>query len=257
MAPLQLRNLLLVVALVGVHLAFGQEPVARPVSQFMQARVVAKAINTPRRGWFPLGIHPLEEDRNHPYPSFCTAGAFASRRLPGGENRFLEFAKGSTPSDTAAPQGWRARHQPKRATLYSAVLPGAGQIYNRKYWKAPIVWAGLGTCIYFVQRNNRQYTRYRDAYVALVDNDPATTDEFNGAYSADAVRGVADTYRKWRDLSWIFTAGVYILNVVDANVDAHFVRFDVGNDLSLALGPSLPLASQGALGMSFSLQLGR
>ncbi|MBL0043284.1 MAG: hypothetical protein IPP33_02350 [Flavobacteriales bacterium] len=166
------------------------------------------------------------------------------------------FGQGSVSSpDTTVRPDWRARHQPKRATIYSALLPGAGQIYNRKYWKAPIAWGGLATCAYFIQRNNKEYSRYRDAYVALVDNDPNTTDEFNGQFSADRVREVADTYRKWRDLSWLCTAGVYILNVVDASVDAHFVRFDVGDDLSLNLGPSLPMVSQGAVGLSLNLAL--
>ena len=117
------------------------------------------------------------------------------------------------------------------------------------------MWGGLATCAFFIQRNNKEYARYRDAYIALVDNDPSTTDEFNGRFSADRIREVADTYRKWRDLSWICTAGVYILNVVDANVDAHFVRFDVGDDLSLNVGPSLPLASQGAVGFSLNFAL--
>lgn len=157
--------------------------------------------------------------------------------------------------DTTRTLTWRERHKPSRATLYSAILPGAGQIYNRKYWKAPIVWGGLGTCVYFIQRNNKEYVRYRDAYVALVDGDPDTVDEFNGTRSANSVREVADVYRKWRDLSWIITSGVYLLNIVDANVDAHFVRFDVGDDLSLAMGPSLTTALQGAPGLSLSVSV--
>lgn len=149
---------------------------------------------------------------------------------------------------------WRQLHKPARATLLSAIAPGAGQIYNRKYWKAPIAWGGLGTCIYFIDRNNKQYTRYRDGYVALIDNDPNTVSEFEGG-NATSVRNVADTYRKWRDLSWIALTGVYILNVVDANVDAHFVRFDVGDDLTLNIGPSPAMAAQNAVGASFSLTI--
>ncbi len=147
---------------------------------------------------------------------------------------------------------WRMRHRPARATLYSAILPGAGQIYNRKYWKAPIVWGGLGLSIYFIQRNTREYERYRDGYVDLVDDDPATVSEFEGS-NAQSVRDVADTYHKWRDMSFLAVTAVYILNVVDATVDAHFVRFDVGEDLSLNLAPAPLIAGQAVPGLSFVL----
>ena len=148
---------------------------------------------------------------------------------------------------------WRERHSPRRATILSAVIPGAGQIYNRKYWKAPIVWGGLGVCYYFINENNKQYHRYRDAYLALVDGDPATIDEFNGQFTGPQVRGVMETYQRWRDLSYIAIAGMYILNIVDASVDAHFVRFDVSPDLSLNVGPSLQTAALGGAGLSLQL----
>lgn len=157
--------------------------------------------------------------------------------------------------DTTRVLDWRQRHDPRRATLYSALLPGAGQVYNHKYWKVPIVLGGLGTCIWFVQRNGREMQRYRDAYLAIIDGDPATVDEFNGRFTADALRGVADQYQRWRDLSYIFTAGVYLLNIVDATVDAHFVRFDVGRDLSLDLRPSPALAAQHATGITLCLRV--
>ncbi|MEZ4806199.1 MAG: DUF5683 domain-containing protein [Flavobacteriales bacterium] len=150
---------------------------------------------------------------------------------------------------------WRQRHSPQRAALYSAVLPGAGQVYNRKYWKVPIVLAGLGVSAYFIRENTKEYRRYKDAYIAIVDGDPATTDEFNGQFSADAVLDVTDTYRRWRDLSYIALGAVYVLNVVDASVDAYFVRFDVGSDLTVGLGPSLDVAAQGGAGLTLAVRL--
>jgi hypothetical protein len=152
---------------------------------------------------------------------------------------------------TARPD-WRLHHSPRRAALYSALLPGSGQIYNRKYWKAPIVWGAIGVSFYFVRENTAQYKRYTDAYVALVDGDPATTDEFNGAYTADAVLDVADTYRRWRDWSYIALATSYILNVMDASIDAHFTRFDVGRDLSFQVLPYAPLTARGSVGLSLT-----
>lgn len=150
---------------------------------------------------------------------------------------------------------WRQRHSPRKATLLSALAPGAGQIYNRKYWKAPIAWIGLGTCVHFIQENTREYRRYKDAYIALADGDAATVDEFNGQFSAAQVLEVTDTYRRWRDLSYIAFGLVYMLNVVDATVDAYFVRFDVGSDLSLQAAPSLYTTGMGAPGLTLALTL--
>ena len=163
----------------------------------------------------------------------------------------LHAQRSSAPTDSVP--SWRLRHKPGRAALYSAILPGAGQVYNRKYWKVPIVAAGLGVSAYFIANNTREYDRYKDAYIALVDNDPATVDEFNGQFSAAAVRDVADTYRRWMDLSYVGLTLVYVLNIVDATVDAHFVRFDVGDDLSLHLRPGLDLAAQRAVGLTLSV----
>ena len=154
---------------------------------------------------------------------------------------------------TSIKEDWRARHSPTKATIFSAVLPGAGQVYNRKYWKVPIVLGGLGVAYYFVDRNTTQYTRYKDAYLAITDSDPNTVDEFNGAFSASAVFDVANTYRKWRDLSWICTGAVYLLNVIDATVDAHFVRFDVSEDLGMAISPGFELAAHNAVGLTLQV----
>lgn len=150
---------------------------------------------------------------------------------------------------------WRHRHSPKKATILSAVAPGSGQIYNRRYWKAPIVWAGLGASYWFIQNNNKEFKRYKAAYIAVVDNDPTTVDEFNGQVSSSSLLDVTNTYRKWRDLSYIALGMVYMLNIVDASVDANFVRFDVGRDLTVGVGPSLELAARRNVGLHLSMAL--
>ncbi|MBK6894126.1 MAG: hypothetical protein IPO60_08900 [Flavobacteriales bacterium] len=155
-------------------------------------------------------------------------------------------------ADTTMVLDWRARHQPRRAAIYSAILPGAGQVYNRKYWKVPIVLGGLGVSYWFIQDHNRQYQRYKTAYLDVVNG---RTDEFSGQYSGDQLRGVADTYRRWRDYSYVAIGLVYMLNIVDASVDAYFVRFDVSEDLTVRAGPSLNMAAQGAVGISLSVRL--
>ena len=150
---------------------------------------------------------------------------------------------------------WRQRHSPRKATIMSAIAPGAGQIYNRKYWKAPIVWAGLGVSFWFVQRNTKEYKRYKRNYLAVIDNDPTTVDEFEGRVSSSQLLDATDTYRRWRDLSYVAVGLCYLLNVVDASVDSYFVRFDVGTDLSMHLAPSLQTAAMGAPGFSLALTL--
>ncbi len=154
--------------------------------------------------------------------------------------------------DTAKMLDWRARHQPARATIYSAILPGAGQAYNRKYWKIPLAIGGLGVAYWFIQDNNRSFQRYKNAYLNVVNGRP---DEFNGIYSGDQLRQVADTYHRWRDLSYVAFGLVYALNVVDASVDGYFVRFNVSEDLTLRAGPSLGLAAQGVPGITFTVHL--
>ncbi len=153
---------------------------------------------------------------------------------------------------TAVVMDWRARHQPARAAIYSTILPGAGQVYNRKYWKVPIVLGGLGVSYLFIHDNNKSYVRYKTAYLDVVYGRP---DEFNGEYSADQLRSVADTYHRWRDLSYLAFGLVYALNIMDASVDAYFVRFDVSDDLTVRAGPSLGLAAQGAAGVSITVSL--
>ena len=161
-----------------------------------------------------------------------------------------------TGADTVAyVPDWRVGHSPGKAALYSALLPGAGQVYNRKWWKVPIAYAGLGISYYFIRENTREYQRYKTAYLATIDGDPNTVDEFDGQFTSAGLLNATEQYRRWMEWSYIAFGLVYILNVMDAAVDAYFVRFDVSPDLSLRLAPSLSLAAQGALGLSLGVNL--
>lgn len=144
-------------------------------------------------------------------------------------------------------------HSPKKAWILSAVLPGAGQIYNKKYWKAPIVWGGLAVAGYYLNDNLKQLNLYRDAYVAETDGNPETINDtgLNQTLLLDRI----DTYKTWRDWSYIALAAVYILNIVDANVDAHLFYFDVSEDISMNFAPYFnPMANRSA-GVSLMLKL--
>lgn len=118
---------------------------------------------------------------------------------------------------------------PARAAFYSAIVPGLGQAYNKRYWKIPIVYGAIGTGIYFYSTNNSEYHRYRDAYKQRLKG---LDDEFKGQYNDATLISAQRTFQRNRDLSLIVTIGLYVLNIVDANVDAHLKQFNVSDDLS-------------------------
>lgn len=139
-----------------------------------------------------------------------------------------------------------------RATTLSTIFPGAGQIYNKSYWRVPIIVGGLASTIYTIDWNNRGYQRFRTAYSLRVDydNNPekypnGAADEFHGAYSATFLKNLKNSYRRNRDLCILLTAGVYLLQIMDAHVDAHLKDFDISDDLSMNLEPYFGYSSIG------------
>jgi len=120
----------------------------------------------------------------------------------------------------------------------SACLPGLGQIYNKKYWKLPIIYAGLGVLTYFIVSNSQEYSKYKNAYTESINND--TTGKYQdlvNKYSSDDLMGAREYYRRNLEVSCIFTGLFYILNIVDAAVDAHLFTYNISDDLSLKLDP--------------------
>jgi len=125
---------------------------------------------------------------------------------------------------------------PAKAAFYSAVLPGLGQAYNKKYWKIPIIYAGIGAGIYYYNKNNKSYNRFRDAYKRRLAG--FTDDEFWGEgdtpiISSDRLVDAQKSSQKDKDLSVVVAVAFYLLNIIDANVDAHLRQFNVNDDLSL------------------------
>lgn len=121
---------------------------------------------------------------------------------------------------------------PAKAAFYSAILPGLGQAYNKRYWKIPIVYAAIGTGIYAYTWNNKRYHSYRDAYKQRL---AGKEDEYAYLDDSRLIEG-QKFYQKNRDLSVIITVALYILNIVDANVDAHLQQFNVNDNLSFRPG---------------------
>ncbi len=149
------------------------------------------------------------------------------------------------------------RPDPKRALWLSLVIPGAGQIYNRKYWKLPIVYGGFVGCIYALSWNNQMYHDYSQAYLDIMDDDPTTesynnflhlgvtiTDSNKSRYQ-EIFRKRKNRYRRWRDWSLAAMLGVYALSVIDAYVDASLSEFDISDDLSLRVEPAILNDQQG------------
>ena len=162
-------------------------------------------------------------------------------------------------------------HSPHKATFYSAILPGLGQAYNKKYWKIPILYAGIGGVIYGLDFNTTNYKKYRRAYRDILIQDPSnksylevlppslTEDQvINGGQYADWFKSALDSrkkyYKKYRDLSYVGLALVYVLNLVDASVDAHFKTFDVSDDLSLHIEPIIAPMYGGYNGMGVQVR---
>lgn len=133
----------------------------------------------------------------------------------------------------------------KKATTLSLICPGAGQVYNKSYWKVPIVIGGLASMAYVIDWNNRGFQRFKTAYTLRADfeNNPGkypdgvSHDEFGGRYSATYLKNLRDAYRRNRDLSIILTIAVYAFQAIDAHVDAHLKDFDVSDDLTVSLEP--------------------
>ncbi len=120
---------------------------------------------------------------------------------------------------------------PSKAAFYSAILPGLGQAYNKKYWKIPIVYGGLAAGFYFYNDNNKSYHEFRDIYKRRLEG--YTDDKYFGIYSNDVIINAQRTYQRNRDISMMIMLGVYVLNIIDANVDAHLLQFNVNEKLSL------------------------
>lgn len=121
--------------------------------------------------------------------------------------------------------------RPARAAFYSAVLPGLGQVYNKRYWKVPLIYGAIGASVYAYDFNQKNYIRYRNAYKRRIAG--YNDDEFQSLISStDRLLDGQDFYKRNRDRSMLYVIGFYFLNVLDANIDAHLKQYNVNNNLS-------------------------
>lgn len=162
------------------------------------------------------------------------------------------LSKALAPKALREKRNWATwRPDTKRAMWLALVLPGAGQIYNRKYWKLPIIYGGFVGCAYAMSWNNQMYHDYSQAYLDIMDDDPNTQsynqflhlgaqiDASNIERYKEIFRKRKDRYRRWRDMSMFVMIGVYAFSVIDAYVDASLSEFDISDDLSLRVEPTV------------------
>jgi len=125
---------------------------------------------------------------------------------------------------------------PSKAAFYSAILPGLGQAYNKKYWKIPFVYAALGSGVYFYSTNNKNYNRVRTAFKLMKAGKPYEFDGLNGNIflSEAALISAQKGYKKDRDLSLLVTAGLYVLQIIEASTNAHLLQHNVDNSLTIS-----------------------
>ena len=144
------------------------------------------------------------------------------------------------------------RKIPKKAGIYSAIIPGAGQVYTKKYWKVPIIYAGLITSAYYIKESHDLYDMYKQTYLNRLDGN--STDEFSTEYSNANLLTLTQYYRRNREVSVLLFTLTYVLNIVDASVSAHLFDYDVHEDISFHLQP-IYMAKENASGLSLLIKL--
>ena len=200
--------------------------------------------------WFSAIVAYAQKDFSLQQPASATEPVLTSEKpvvqelTPADSAAALKIAKKATKRDWAT---WKP--DPKRAMWLAIVLPGAGQIYNRKYWKLPIFYGGFIGCAYAMRWNNQMYSDYSQAYIDIMDDDPNTKsyesflhlglqiDDNNIEQFKTKFKSRKDRFRRWRDLSFFCMIGVYGLSIIDAYVDASLSQFDISDDLTLHVEP--------------------
>ena len=134
---------------------------------------------------------------------------------------------------------------PKKAAIYSAIIPGTGQLYTKKYWKVPIIYAGILSSAYYINENNKKYNLYKSAAINSINNNSSNQIVNGNDYSYSELKILKDYYRRNREISYFSFIAVYVLNVVDASVGAHLYHFNVSDDISLNITPFSNFNNQG------------
>lgn len=165
-----------------------------------------------------------------------------SALVPADTAQIAAKVKSAVPADTTIAKDSIRRKKvfepnPKKSGMYSSILPGLGQAYNRQYWKVPVVYAILGTAGYFIGFNYNKYTEYRQAYIYAIDGDIGTKNKLSEAYDAQSLQRLQNNYKKDLDIIVLLTSVGYALQIMDAVASAHLRNFDVSRDITMQVKP--------------------
>lgn len=202
----------------------------------------------------------------HPLAGFCITGlilvmnifSIAAQEQDTIRKRAFISEQVTIPQrDTAFVAAVIKKHSPHKAIMYSLICPGLGQVYNKKYWKLPIIYGAGGAFAYYIIYHQNKYEKFRDTY----NNNLGATDKerflIDGLpYSFSSLPRGRDTYRRWRDLNIAGLGALYLLNVIDAMVDAYFFNYDISDDLSLKMEPALIQGPGVTASLGFRINLG-
>nr|WP_293289940.1 DUF5683 domain-containing protein [Allomuricauda sp.] len=188
--------------------------------------------------WLQLGFSQEEEKKqNEKQPQQTQEADSLTQNMKGKGVTFEEVTKQENINPLA----------PSKAAFYSAILPGLGQIYNKRYWKAPIVWGAMGTGIYVYSFNNTEYRRARNAFkrrLAGFEDDEffdLNGDGVGPDVSSEALQSAQENTQRDRDLALVITIALYALNIIDANVDSHLKQYNVSDDLAVDFNPVIDI----------------
>ncbi len=166
---------------------------------------------------------------------FCSAQEITNDTIPRG-NLADTLSQDSRPVEPI--ESYAKRYDPRKAMLYAAVMPGAGQFYNKKYWKMPLVYGGFAGFVYGINFYQDNYLRYKEELFGLI-NDPGSGGLSPSGLTEDQLRTLVDQTRRERDFLIILTGFFYILQMVDAHVDAHLKEFDLNPKLQVRIEPMM------------------
>lgn len=152
------------------------------------------------------------------------------------KNTIITNVPPASPADTVATNTGPFQPNPKKSGMYSAILPGLGQLYNRQYWKIPVIYVGVGVAGYFIINNLNNYRTYRQAYINRINN-PNFIDQYTNIYNEPQLSQLQSDYSKYLDLTILFSGLGYMLQVVDAITSAHLKNFDISRDISMHIKP--------------------
>ncbi len=177
---------------------------------------------------------------------FVSIDTFAQKGTQPDTSNLIPSSTG-TDSNSTKTGFWRfkgERHSPGKAALFSAIIPGLGQAYNRRYWKIPIVYGGLATTVFFAVKNGKDWRRFSNAYRLRIDGDSTTIDEFEDDNFSDSyLQSQKNFFKRNMDLTIILSAVVYALHIIDAAVDAHLFEYDISDDLTMRVDPIFNLSA--------------